>query len=918
MAIIQAANAFAAGEERIGGKAMGLARLSDAKAPVPPWFAIATEAFSYHLKANKIDKLIQESLAVVRTLDTSDPTSLRIIGEHAHKIQRAIKRAPLDTELLIKINQATRSLGSECLAIRSSMVGEDSAEHSFAGQLDSFLFQKTPEDVSVSLRACWASAFGERSIAYHLRGGIPLDNVRVGVVVQRMIDGDVSGVLFTANPTNGIRKQALLTAAWGQGEGIVSGLCNTDEFVWEHSGKELSSQIVDKDVKVIRTPNGEPGTVEVEVDASQRNIRCLDEPLVNKICSEGVRVAEYFGSPQDIEWTIEKNELYFVQSRPITSLPVPENQDGPLVVWDNSNIQESYCGVTTPLTFTFANRGYTLVYKQVLEIFGLPKSVIEQFEPNLRNMLGIVNGRIYYNINNWYRYLLVALPGFGTNKSDMEKMMGLTDPVDFVEDEVLSLREKLARLPRIFRALWKLKKGYRDLPKSVPSFLAHFETFYHDMDRSSFDKATFSQLLDLMEMLKNRCLAHWHTPIINDFYVMQTNGNLTRMLEKAGYDEPTAIQNSLISGEDGIESTEPTRFLMRMAKEARGHKDLSQACREGTPLECIAKLNTKFPHFGAKIADYVERYGDRTMGELKLETVSLREDPSFVIEVIRNFLDRPDLDPDQLAANEKELRHKAETEVFAKLGPIARWRMKRTIGAARNAVKNRENMRLSRTRAFGLARDAYRNVGRCLVEAGKLDAPRDIFYLTVEELEAYHEGRCVNTDLRGIAAVRKREFEAYENNEPPHHFETRGPVYHGNKFQYKSDLVVDPNADILKGTGCYPGIVESDVRVIFSPKDELSVNGKILVTVRTDPGWAPLFPTTSGILVERGSTLSHSAVVARELGIPAVVGVAGLTDILGDGEKVRMNGETGTVERLDSRQDRKNVEDNDPPKKKIT
>lgn len=902
MAVVQSQGAFSAGEERVGGKAIGLARLSDANAPVPPWFVVATEGFAHHLEVNKVDAVISKSLGALKQIDIADPASLRIIGEHAELIQNAINEAPLDPNLLNEITSSVEALGGKELAVRSSMVGEDSAEHSFAGQLDSFLFQKTPEDVSRSLRACWASAFGDRSIAYHMRAGLPLDNMRVGVVVQRMIDGDVSGVMFTANPTNGARDESLLTAAWGQGEGIVSGLCNTDEFVWEHSGKELSAQIVDKDLKVVRAQNGEAGTIEEHVAEGERNVRCLNENLVNKICAEGLRIAEHFGSPQDIEWTVESGELYFVQARPITSLPTAENKDGPLVVWDNSNIQESYCGVTTPLTFTFANRGYTLVYKQVLEVLGVPKDIIDAYEPNLRNMLGIVKGRIYYNINNWYRYLLI-LPGFGKNKADMEKMMGLTDPVDLVEDQVLSAWDKISSLPRLFKTLWTLKKGYRDLPKTVPSFLSHFDKFYREMDRKSFETATFSKLMDLMDLLRVRLLAHWHTPIVNDFYVMQTNGGLARMLQKAGYQDSTAVQNSLISGEEGIESTEPTRFLMRMAKEARGNEGLRKLCVSGEPLEVISKIKSEYPAYGDKIDDYVERYGDRTMGELKLETISLRQDPSFVIEVIRNFIDRPDLDPDKMAANEKMVRAKAESEVFGKLGFIGRWRLRKMLIQARSAVKNRENMRLSRTRAFGLARDAYRNVGRCLVEAGKLDDERDIYYITVEELEAYHEGRCINTDFRGLAQVRKAEFEAYEDDEPPHHFETRGPVYHGNSYKYESNVEIDPNADVLKGIGCYPGVVESKIRLIFSPKDELSVNGKILVTVRTDPGWAPLFPTTSGIVVERGSTLSHSAVVARELGIPAIVGVPGLTSIVEDGENVRMDGETGTVERLDSKPD---------------
>ena len=244
--------------------------------------------------------------------------------------------------------------------------------------------------------------------------------------------------------------------------------------------------------------------------------------------------------------------------------------------------------------------------------------------------------------------------------------------------------------------------------------------------------------------------------------------------------------------------------------------------------------------------------------------------------------------------------------MLGKLGPIGKWRFRRAANRAREAVKNRENMRLTRTRYFGLSRDVYVQMGERLHEAGKLDEPRDIFYLDISELEAYHEGRSVGADLGGLARVRKAEFAEYEKQDVPHHFETIGAVYHGNQYKYEGEVEVDLNASTLMGVGCYPGVVESPIRLIFSPDDELSLNGKILCTVRTDPGWAPLFPTASGILVERGSTLSHSAVVARELGIPAVVGVPGLTEIVSDAENVRMDGESGKIERLDHDPDAEN------------
>lgn len=209
-------------------------------------------------------------------------------------------------------------------------------------------------------------------------------------------------------------------------------------------------------------------------------------------------------------------------------------------------------------------------------------------------------------------------------------------------------------------------------------------------------------------------------------------------------------------------------------------------------------------------------------------------------------------------------------------------------------------MRLARTRMFGLYRDIYVEIGEQLAFYGQLKDARDVFYLTLEEIYAYKDGRAVQTNLQPLVDARKDEFASYEAEDLPHHFWTKGAVYCNNEYEYPhQNEDVDLNAAHLKGTGCYPGIVEEKIRLIFSPEDELSLDGQILCTVRTDPGWAPLFPTAGGIIVERGSTLSHSAVVARELGIPAIVGVPELTKILKDQELVRMNGTTGKIERLD-------------------
>ncbi|MCP4871082.1 MAG: phosphoenolpyruvate synthase [Proteobacteria bacterium] len=861
----------------VGGKAAGLARLVDAGANVPSFFALAGDEFVEHLRRANL------FADVASALKHAGADEVPVV---AARLTERLLQTGVGDELRAYIGAKLSPWGDVPIAVRSSMVGEDSASASFAGQLESFLYRRGLDSVCEAVLHCWASALGERVLVYRLRLEGQLTVPRVGVVVQEMVTGEVSGVIFTAHPVTGRRDHTLVTAAWGLGEGVVSGVCNADDYVVGHDGEEVDHAVADKDLRLVRPPDGSPGTLEESVPEADRGRRCLDPAGAARVAREAVRIQRAFGAPQDIEYTLRGDELFLLQARPITKLPEPENTDGPVVVFDNSNIQESYCGVTTPLTFSFAQRAYASVYEQTMRAVSLPESVIGAHAPMLRNLLGLVRGRVYYNINNWYRGLLL-LPSFGTNKEDMEAMMGLTDPVDLVQDTTLTMGQKLAKLPGMLLTLWRLMRQFRALPRSVAGFLADFEASYAAVDRGTFATATFSQLMDKLDLLDDRMLGRWHVPIVNDFYVMMTTGKLRRLLG----DDLAPLYAGLMSGEEGIESTEPTKALIRLAAYARTEPALADAVRSW-PADADALAGDA--EFQRQLAAYIERYGDRVMGELKLETITARTDQTFVFDCLRGFLDRPDLDPESLARRERELRGEAE----ASAGPRMR-KLRPALRKAREAVKNRENMRLARTRMFGLYRDVYAALGQRLAEVDRLPDARDVFFLTVEELRAFHEGTSTGTDLAGLAAVRKAEFAGYAATpEPPHHFSTRGPVSLGNRYRGPDRPAPDGDATVLQGIGCYPGIVEADLRVILSPDDGLDVNGRILTTVRTDPGWAPLFPAAAGILVERGSTLSHSAVVARELGIPAVVGVPGLLQIVEDGEPVRLDGATGTVERL--------------------
>jgi pyruvate,water dikinase len=812
-------------------------------------------------------------------------------------MQSWIKSLTLEPDFVHAVDDALQTIGPGPYAVRSSMVGEDSANFSFAGQLETFLYQRSLDDVVTALCACWASCLSARVTAYRQRVG-PGDALpRMGVVIQRMIGGQVSGVAFSSHPVTGVRDHVLITGAWGLGEGVVSGLCNADDYTCSHSGEEIDVTLADKDRALVESGDGSTGTVEVRVSEDRRKVRCLSQDQVLELTTEVCRLATTMERPQDIEWTIDNETLYLLQARPITNLVAPPNTDGPRQVFDNSNIQESYCGVTTPLTFSFAARAYHSVYNQTMRTLGMSDAMVQLHDERHRHMLGLIRGRIYYNINNWYQGLLL-LPGFGRNKVDMEKMMGLTDPVDFVEDYTLTWSSKLRQLPRLLATAARMLYAFTRLKRDVPEWLDNFEQAYARLDRRRFVSASFSELMQWLQQLDDEVLSNWHTPIINDFAVMMCNGRLHRLVATSGVPNPDIVTQQLLGGEDGIESTEPTRLLMRMAVLIRQQPNLVEVVQHQEPLAVVTELRN-YPELHEMFCHYIERYGDRTMGELKLETVSFREDPGFVIEILRNYLGRQDLDPDQLASREKQNRAGAERLLGQHLGVWGSMRADRILRGARASIKHRENMRLTRTRAFGLARDLYRALGLRLVESGQLTDPQDVFYLTVEEIRDYFKGRAVTTNLKGLTALRKADYAQYENQQLPHQFETRGPVYSGNRYAAPQTVTIDGNERTLKGIGCYPGVVEERLKIIHDPRGDLCIDGQVLVAERTDPGWAPLFPTCSGILVERGSTLSHSAVIARELGIPAVVGVANLFAIVKDGESVRLDGGQGTVERLD-------------------
>ncbi|MES2964204.1 MAG: PEP/pyruvate-binding domain-containing protein, partial [Bdellovibrionota bacterium] len=445
----------------------------------------------------------------------------------AEEVERRFISGRVDTKLkdAIAVQMAAQGLDRGFVAVRSSGLDEDSAENSFAGQFSSYLFQKGLDAVIDSLKKCWASGFSERAISYRIERGIRLDSIAVGVVIQKMVNAKSAGVAFSRNPIRCLDRESLLVSSvWGLGEGLVSGALDADAFDVKRSNLEIKADLVPKTEAFRQAPEG--GVRPEPVPEAQQKIASLSDAEVKKVARLALDLEAKFGGPQDIEWAFENEALYCVQTRPVTSLP-PEAffQDavrGTLPnLWDNSNIVESYSGVTSPLTFSFASRAYRQVYVQFCEVMGVPEELIREREPMFRNMLGLIRGRVYYNLINWYK-LVLMLPGSSSNKGFMETMMGVKQGL---KPEVMALFEFIKNPPKysFFSkiSLTILTIGrFARINSIVGDFQAHFVKIYDVARKKDYTKLSLTEQVEEYTMLEEQLLMRWHAPIINDYLCM--------------------------------------------------------------------------------------------------------------------------------------------------------------------------------------------------------------------------------------------------------------------------------------------------------------------------------------------------------------------------------------------------------------
>lgn len=838
-------------EEMIGGKAFALSALSLSFGHlIPPWFAINKDAF------------------LVST-------------ENHSKTESILLDDSVRAQLISAIDHLKQQSGEDVLfAVRSSAIGEDSACSSYAGQLESVL-NVTANDIESAVIKVWRSAQEQHIDDYQQQTGQTKSLLLPAVLVQVMIPAQVAGVGFGVDPVSGSNKRLVISACEGLGDKLVSGLVDGDTYCCDRDGSL--------------------------VEHLYESQPLLTPEKLNEISNLLIKLEDFFGKPQDIEWAYAEEQLWLLQSRPITTIynqPNIENDVSPKItgvqkiLWDNSNIVESYSGITSPLTFSFARYVYENVYTEFCRFMGIGNKRIVEKHNLFRNMLGSLNGHVYYNLLNWYEWLAL-FPGFTLNRRFMEQMMGVSEPVpdEFIEKllpKEIGFLDKLVAILRLSRSGFGLVYNALVLRYKVKRFNRRLDEALA-MSAEKLQDMPLDELANQYRLLEQKLLRHWDAPLINDFLCMMAFGLSRKLLQKYGGDEGIAYHRDMLIGQGDIISAEPAMRIREMAQNLCAHPELISVFCSADKEEVWNALK-QAPQLKAMIQKYLDKFGDRCLQELKLESPTMKDEPETLFSSIGYLASR-------LQEGEVQIQNRTVLPALETVIGQGKWRnfsVRYICQWAKNLVSGRENLRFERTRVFGRVRQIFVQIGKRFTELNLLENEQDIFYLQVDEILGLIEGSAVSHDIGSLIRLRKKE-NLYYHQQPdlPSRLVTQGAVFCAMAAQnIKQQTSVDSTQaehDSLQGVACCQGVVRAKVRVITDPRKAKLKSGEIMVAKFTDPGWITLFANASGILVERGSLLSHSAIVARELNIPAIVGIKGVMEWLKTGDIVEMDGGSGSV-----------------------
>jgi len=881
----------------VGGKGANLGEMTQVGFPVPPGFCVTTAVFDQFITASG---QATQLYAALDSIEANDLEATRKIGQ---KIRDDLRTVPVQKESAEAIIAAWRSLGSQhAYAVRSSATAEDLPDASFAGQQDTYLNVIGEEKLITAVRNCWISLFTDRAILYRLQNGFDHRQVSLSVVVQQMVLPEVSGIMFTADPMTGNRFMTSIDASYGLGEALVAGLVSADLYkVNRHSYTITDIQIADKQLAIRPMPDG--GTFEEEITGAARTAQVLSEAQIIILAEIGNRIASHYGEPQDIEWALINGKFTILQSRPITSLfPIPERallteeETGEVqVMFSFASVQ----GVMGPITPLGQDTLRTLLTRAG-RLFNMP-----DIELQTQRVAWVSAERLWINFTALIRHpigrkiIQKAFPMIdaeaasaieGTwNEPQFTPNSDWFNPRTF-QGIGFFMRPVLARIIRTMRQPDATRDQYRlEAETYLADIQNQFEALPTLLDRLDFFYGTEGIIPNAFPFMLPRLLP----PIVGGM------ASLT-LLTKLSVNLPPDAPNPLVftRGLPHNVTTEMDLALWQTAKTIQADEPSAKVFKEldGNTLSQVYLANELPPMAQTAVTQFMAQYGMRGLAEIDIGQPRWRENPIHIMQVVQSYLqiDDPDKAPDVVFARGTAEAEAAiepfQTAVRAKHGDIKAELVPPAVYRLRALAGGRETPKFMIIRIFGIVRRGLIESGKEIVEQGIIQKPEDLFYLKIDELYALASGE--KRDWISLISTRKTT-EAQEKGRQliPRLIISDGRVFYeglGKKTAVAED-------GTLIGSPVSPGIVEGIAHVVFNPHESQIEPGEILVCPGTDPAWTPLFLAADGLITEVGGLMTHGSVVAREYGIPAVVGINNATELIQTGQKIRVDGTTGVI-----------------------
>ncbi|WP_420630307.1 phosphoenolpyruvate synthase [Candidatus Leptofilum sp.] len=863
----------------VGGKGANLGEMAHAGFPVPPGFCLTTIAFRQFIAAcPHADDLY----ALLDTVTTDDVETARQVGQ---QVRQTLLETPMPLAIAEAIRQQWQTLGADqAYAVRSSATAEDLPDASFAGQQDTYLNIIGETELLTAVQRCWVSLFTDRAILYRVQNQFSHRDVQLSVVVQQMVMAQKSGILFTVDPLTGHRHTLTIDASFGLGEALVGGLVSPDSYhVDKRDMTIIDRKIADKQVAILPDNNG--GVHQEALDDAQRSQTVLSDAHILELAKMGSQIEAHYDTPQDIEWAIADEKIYLLQSRPITSLyPITglTSLDDSLHIFLSLGHQQSMTRAMSPLSLSTI---------QVLMPIGHAES---RFDNAYIRASG---GRMFADISQPLRHPLLG--------KAMLKMLGQLDALapdaakqvmqrpEFQRSHGLRLNFATAKagfkiVRRVMSALW-----WRNLTGFANRTNALMDEYMENMTARLQMPSGRSQLQAVLDALPTVFLffLNWVPEAAAGIAATRL---LTRLTQRwLSPDE----QEALTLGIPGNVVNEMNLMIDDLADLARQTPQLAEYFNQlGDDghgwLEEAAKIEDSIA-FMKSWHEFIARYGMRGPAEIDIMMPRWREEPLPVLQVIAGSLQQESVSQRSRQESFIQEREVAFQKLLASAGRGAlgwlRTRLfKRLYHTMTEVGGMREHHKFMAVRVLGVVKEILKDNAIHLTQTGKLENPDDVWFLTWEELFAIGDDETIN--WHPIIAQRRANLERFQKLSPQIIITNDGE---SPAVQYRVD---DAPPGALLGNPVSSGMIEGVVRVIHDPQREMLSPGEILVAEFTDPGWTPLFINAAGLILEVGGALTHGAVVAREYGIPAVVGVREATTALQTGQHVRIDGNRGIIE----------------------